>query len=52
MVFRMLIVITAKFNLETVQMDAVNVFVNYILDEVVYMRHPPGFENGKGNTVL
>ena len=42
--------ITAKFDLETIQMDAVNAFVNCTLDEVVYMRQPPGFETG--NRVL
>ncbi len=52
MVFRVLMIITAKFNLEIVQMDAVNAFMNCTLDEVMYMRHPPGFKNGKGNTVL
>jgi len=50
MTFRALMAITAKFDLETVQMDVVNAFVNSKLDEVVYMRQPPGFE--KGNTVL
>src|SRR6266487_639171 len=50
MAFRALMGITAKFDLETIQMDAVNAFVNCQLDEVVYMRQPPGFETG--NTVL
>ena len=50
MTFRALMAITAKFDLETVQMDVVNMFVNSKLDEVVYMRQPSGFE--KGNTVL
>jgi len=36
--------IVAKFDLETVQMDAVNAFVHCYIDEVVYMRPPPGFE--------
>ena len=47
MTFRALIAITAKFDLETIQMDAVNAFVNCKLDEVVYMKQPPGFETGK-----
>ena len=46
MAFRALMAITAKFDLETIQMDAVNAFVNCRLDEVVYMRQPPGFETG------
>src|SRR5437762_10928524 len=41
--FRTLMAITAKFNLETIQMDAVNAFVHCDLDEVVYMKMPPGF---------
>src|SRR5436190_13013591 len=51
MAFRALMAITAKFDLETVQMDVVNAFVSSHLDEVVYMRQPPGFEKDKG-TVL
>ena len=43
--------ITAKFNLETTQKDAVNAFVHCDLDEVVYMKLPPGFD-GKKNKVL
>ena len=46
MTFCVLMAITAKFDLETAQMDAVNAFVNCDLDEVVYMRMPPGFESG------
>jgi transposase InsO family protein len=41
--FRTLMAITAKFDLETIQMDAVNAFVHCDLDEVVYMKLPPGF---------
>jgi hypothetical protein len=33
----------AKFDLETLQMDAVNAFVHTDLDELVHMRMPPGF---------
>jgi len=36
--------ITAKFDLETQQMDAVNAFVHCDLDETVFMKMPPGFE--------
>jgi reverse transcriptase-like protein len=35
---------TAKFDLETQQMDAVNAFVHCDLDETVFMKMPPGFE--------
>ena len=42
--FRALMAIVAKFDLETIQMDAVNAFVYCYIDEVVYMRPPPGFE--------
>ena len=41
--FRTLMAITAKFDLETIQMDAVNAFVHCDLDEVVYMKMPPGY---------
>ena len=42
--FRTLMAMTARFDLETRQLDAINAFVNCDLDEVVYMRLPPGFE--------
>lgn len=41
--FRTLMAITAKFDLETIQMDAVNAFVHCDLDEIVYMKMPPGY---------
>ena len=41
--FRTLMAITAKFDLETIQIDAVNAFVYCDLDEVVYMKLPPRF---------
>ena len=41
--FRTLAAITAKFDLETIQIDAVNAFVHCDLDEIVYMKLPPGF---------
>src|SRR5205809_1909871 len=50
MTFQALMTITAKFDLETVQMDVVNAFVNSKLDEVVYMKQSSGFETG--NRVL
>jgi len=52
MAFRTLITITTKFDLETIQMDAVNAFVHCDLDEVIYMRVPPGFNQGKRDKVL
>jgi hypothetical protein len=42
--FRTLMAMTARFDLETRQLDAINAFVNCDLDEVVYIRLPPGFE--------
>ena len=42
--FRTLMAMTAHFDLETHQLDAVNAFVNCDLDESVYMRLPPGFD--------
>jgi Reverse transcriptase (RNA-dependent DNA polymerase) len=44
--------ITAKFNLETTQIDTVNAFVYYNLDEVVYIKLPLGFNKGKTDKVL
>jgi len=44
--------ITAKFDLEMTQIDAVNVFVYCNLDKVVYMKLPPGFNKGKEDKVL
>ena len=43
--------ITAKFNLETIQIDAVNIFIYYNLNKVVYIKLPLGF-NGKKDIVL
>jgi len=44
--------ITAKFDLETTQIDTVNAFIYYDLNEVVYIKLPLGFNNGKKNKVL
>jgi hypothetical protein len=41
--FRVLMAITAKFDLDTRQLDAVNAFTNSILDEDVYVHFPGGF---------
>ena len=48
--FRVLLAIAAKFDLETLQLDALNAFVHADIDEMVYMRMPPGY--GKLNTVV
>ena len=37
--------LTAKFDLETRQLDAVNAFTNSDLDEEVYVDWPPGYKN-------
>ncbi len=45
---RVLLAVVAKFDLETLQLDAVNAFVHADLDETVFMRMPPGYgEQGK-----
>jgi len=44
--------IIAKFDLETTQIDTVNIFVYYNLDKVVYIKLPPGFNKGKIDKVL
>jgi hypothetical protein len=44
--------ITVKFNLEITQIDAVNVFIHCNLNEVVYIKLPPGFNKGKTDKVL
>ncbi|KJZ69437.1 hypothetical protein HIM_11166 [Hirsutella minnesotensis 3608] len=41
--FRILMAITAKFDLETRQLDAVNAFTNSLLDEDVYVQFPDGY---------
>ncbi len=41
--FRTLLTLIAKFDLETLLMDAVNMFIYINLDELVYMKNPPGF---------
>ena len=44
----MLLVLTAKFDLETIQLDAVNAFVYADLNKTVFMRMPLGYgKNGK-----
>ncbi|KAF4474457.1 Copia protein [Colletotrichum fructicola Nara gc5] len=41
--FRSLMAVVARFNLDTIQLDAVNAFTNANLDEIVYVWFPPGF---------
>ena len=43
--FRLLMALTAKFDLETHQLDAVNAFTNSDLDEEIYVDWPPGYKN-------
>ena len=44
--------ITVKFNLEMTQIDIVNAFIYYNLDEVIYIKLPLGFNKGKIDKVL
>ena len=45
-------VITIKFNLKTTQIDTVNAFIYYDLNEVIYIRLLLGFSKGKIDKVL
>ncbi|KAF5203380.1 Reverse transcriptase family protein, partial [Thalictrum thalictroides] len=42
-IFRLLVAIITYFDLETIQVDAVNAFCNSPLDDEVYLYNPPGF---------
>src|SRR5947209_15490312 len=44
-VFRSLMAIAAAYNLEAKQLDAVNAFVNSLMDEEVYCECSPGYEH-------
>jgi hypothetical protein len=44
--------ITIKFDLKTTQIDAVNAFIYYDLDKVVYIKLLLGFNIGKTDKVL
>jgi len=48
--FRALMAITAAYDLEIKQVDAINAFLNSDLDEEVYIKYPPGME--RANKVL
>src|SRR6266568_9634349 len=50
--FQTLMAITAKFNLETTQINAVNAFIHCDLNKVIYIKLLPGFNKGKKNKVL
>ena len=50
--FQTLMVITVKFDLETTQIDTVNIFVYCNLDKVIYIKLPLGFNKGKTDKVL
>jgi hypothetical protein len=50
--FQTLIAITIKFDLKTTQIDAVNVFIYYDLNKVIYIKLPLGFNIGKIDKVL
>jgi len=42
-IFRALMAITAAFDLDTMQLDSVNAFVNSVMDEIVYCEFPDGY---------
>jgi hypothetical protein len=44
---RILFAIAAAFDLEILQMDAILAFINAQLDEEVYVKNPPGFDDDK-----
>lgn len=49
--FQTIMALTAAFNLETWQADAVNTFVNSDLDEVVYIEVPDGYASEKKKSI-
>ena len=42
--FRAVAALIAVFDLDAIQLDAINAFINSLLDEVVYCELPPGFQ--------
>jgi hypothetical protein len=51
-IFRALMALTAAFNLETRQFDAMNAFVNSLIDEPTYCRPPEGWPYEVGILLL
>lgn len=49
--FRTLMSLVAAFGLEMQQFDAINAFVNSLLDEIVYVEIPPGRSNPDGKVL-
>ena len=49
-VFRALMAITAVFDLETRQYDAINTFINSKINEEIYVNHPEGITNQLSNS--
>jgi len=43
-VFKALMAIAAYFNLDIYQFDAINAFCNALIDELIYVRYPDGFQ--------
>ncbi|KAL1952902.1 hypothetical protein VTO42DRAFT_3967 [Malbranchea cinnamomea] len=50
--FRVLMAISAAFDLDIEQLDAVNAFCNSDIDELVYVEEPPGFKSREEDSVL
>jgi len=46
--FRFIIVLAARYKLQVHGMDVVAAYLNGKLDEEVYMKQPPGFDDGTG----
>lgn len=44
--------ITIKFDLKITQINAVNIFIHYDLNKVIYIKLLPGFNKGKIDKVL
>jgi hypothetical protein len=53
-IFRFMMAVTAAFDLETEQFDAINAFLNSEIDRETYIRMPEGFQvqNPTTKTIL